>query len=102
MAIPGGSTAPSSAGAPSGGALRGEIKRFIVEHLWLPGADPARLDDAPLVGSGLDLDSIDVPELITGVEKKFGLRFEAPDLVPKVLTSVSSIASHIAAARGSA
>ncbi|HXI02074.1 MAG TPA: phosphopantetheine-binding protein [Candidatus Saccharimonadales bacterium] len=92
-----------SAGAPSGDALRGEIKRFIVEHLRIPGVDPAQLDDdAPLVGSGLDLDSIDVLELVTGVEKKFGLRFEDPDLVRKVFTSVSSIASHISAARGSA
>ncbi len=82
-------------------ALRKELKQFIVGHLRLHDVDPSELDDdAPLVGSGLDLDSIDVLELVTGVEKKYGVRFEDPELVQRVFTSVSTIASHLAALRG--
>lgn len=87
--------------ADPAGALKTELKEFIIEHLRIPDVQPSELtDDAPLVGSGLDLDSIDVLELVTGIEKKYGLRFEDPDLVQKVFTSVSSIASHISSQRG--
>jgi acyl carrier protein len=83
-------------------ALRAELKSFIVQHLRMVDVDPASLDDdSPLVGSGLDMDSVDLLELVTGVEKKYGVRFEDPDLVQEVFSSVSSIASHIASQRGS-
>jgi len=84
-----------------GASLRADLKSFIVEHLRLPDVDPSTLPDhEPLVGSGLDLDSIDILELVTGIEKKYGLRFDDPALVQKVFTSVDSIAAHIAASRG--
>jgi len=87
-------------GAAFGDPLRAELKTFIVEHLKLNGVDPSSLaDDAPLVGGGLDLDSIDVLELVTGVEKRYGLRIEDPDLVVRVFTSVRTLASHITAHR---
>lgn len=95
-------TADPAAGGASGaqeGKLRSEIRAFIIEHLKLPGVKPEDLaDEAPLVGGGLELDSIDILELVTGIEKKYGVRFEDPDLVQKVFTSVSSIARHIAIA----
>ncbi len=84
-------------------ALREELKRFIVGHLRLRDVDPEALGDgAPLVGSGLDLDSIDILELVTGVEKKYGVRFEDPELVQRVFTSVSTIATYLATHRGTA
>jgi acyl carrier protein len=98
-------TPASSPGEPaeSPAALREELKRFIVEHLRLPDVQPSDLaDDALLVDSDLDLDSIDVLELVTGVEKKYGVRFEDPEMVQRVFTSVNSIASHIASQRGPA
>lgn len=80
--------------------LRAEIKTFIVQHLRLAGIAPESLDDEmPLVGSGLELDSIDILELVTGIEKKYGLRFEDPEAVQKVFRSVSTIAAHIQARR---
>lgn len=103
MATPESVSAGSAAAPEAGDAeLRAELKRFIVEHLRIPDVDPDGLDDtAPLVESGLDLDSIDVLELVTGVEKKYGVRFEDPELVQKVFTSVRSIADHISAHRAS-
>jgi acyl carrier protein len=88
--------------APSDELLRSELKGFIVEHLKLKDVDPASLpDDAPLVGGDLPLDSIDVLELVTGIEKRYGLRIEDPELVVKVFTSVSTLAGHITAHRAS-
>jgi acyl carrier protein len=91
----------SSGTASAQQSLKAELKSFIVEHLKLSGVNPDSLkDDAPLVGGGLDLDSIDVLELVTGIEKKYGVRFEDPELVQEVFSSVNSIAKHIAAGRG--
>ena len=85
----------------AGERLRSELKRFIVQHLRLTGVDPGAIgDEAPLVGSALDLDSIDVLELVTGIEKRYGVRLEDPDLVAKVFTSVNTLASFIVARRG--
>ena len=81
--------------------LSSELKSFIVEHLKLRDVDPASIaDDAPLVGGALDLDSIDVLELVTGVERRYRIRIEDPDLVRKIFASVGTLAGHIASSRG--
>src|SRR2546428_13888136 len=60
-------------------ALRKELKRFIVRRLRLEQTDPDSIgDDAPLVGGGLDLDSIDLLELIVGWRRSTGSRSRTP------------------------
>jgi len=89
------------AAIPTDDRLRSELKSFIVEHLGLKDVDPGAIGDhEPLVGGALELDSIDVLELVTGVEKRYGIRVEDPDVVARAFASVSSLASHIAAHRG--
>ncbi len=100
MASAGRAPVSEAAEGQSIATLRDDLKRFIVGHLRLRYVNPSDLgDDAPLVGSGLDLDSIDILELVTGVEKKYGVRFEDPEIVQKVFTSVSTIATHLATHR---
>ncbi|HEU4401379.1 MAG TPA: phosphopantetheine-binding protein [Candidatus Polarisedimenticolia bacterium] len=82
-------------------ALRDELKRFIVRRLRLEHVDPETIeDDAPLAGGGLDLDSIDLLELVVGLEKEYGLK--VPDAAEgrRALASVTSLAAYIAAQRG--
>lgn len=80
-----------------------DLKTFIVQHLKLSGIEPAAIpDDAPLLSGSLDLDSIDVLELVTGLEKKYAIRFENPELVQKVFRTVGTLAGHIAAERARA
>ncbi|HYS78967.1 MAG TPA: phosphopantetheine-binding protein [Candidatus Dormibacteraeota bacterium] len=84
-------------------ALRKELKRFIVRRLRLEQADPDSIgDDASLVGAGLDLDSIDLLELIVGLEKEYGLKIADAAEGRRVLTSVRSLAEFVAGKRGSA
>ena len=48
------------------------VKRLIVERLDLP-IDPDWItDDQPLVGRGLELDSVDTLELMIAIEMEFG------------------------------
>jgi len=61
--------------------LRTELKALIVRELNLEGRDPSSIvDDAPLFGEGLGLDSLDALQLAMSVEEHFGVRIpEGPD-----------------------
>ena len=84
-------------------ALRQELKEFIVRRLRLERTDPGSIgDDASLVGGGLDLDSIDLLELIVGLEKEYGLKIADAAEGKRVLTSVKSLADFVAGKRGTA
>ena len=80
-------------------ALRNDVKRMIVESLMLEDVEPAQIvDDAPLFGEGLGLDSIDALELAIAIDKRYGVKIEAEDERNKeIFRSVSSLAAHIAA-----
>jgi len=84
-------------------SLHLELKRFIVRRLRLEHVAPASIeDDAPLVGGGLDLDSIDLLELVVGLEKEYGVKI--PDVAEgrRALASVRTLAEYVASRRSSA
>ena len=81
--------------------LHAEMKRFIVRRLRLEQIDPDRIqDDAPLVGGGLDLDSIDLLELVVGLEKEYGLKIADVAEGRRILTSVKTLVEFVAEKRG--
>ena len=84
-------------------SLKREIKAFIVRRLRLPDVSPDTIgDDDPLFGGGLDLDSVDLLDLVVGVEKEYGLRITSAAQGREILSSVSSLAEHIHRRRASA
>jgi acyl carrier protein len=83
--------------------LHDELKRFIVRRLRLEHVDPAGLaDDAPLVGGGLDLDSIDLLELVVGLEKEYGVKITDVAEGRRALATVTTLAEYVASRRRSA
>jgi acyl carrier protein len=76
-----------------------EVKQLIVEALMLEDVSPEQIvDDAPLFGEGLGLDSIDALELAIAIDRKFGVKIEAEDERNReIFRSLSSLAAHIAA-----
>ncbi|MDB4988874.1 MAG: Acyl carrier protein [Myxococcaceae bacterium] len=80
-------------------SLQQSVKRLIVEALMLEDVVPDEIvDDAPLFGEGLGLDSIDALELAIAIDKRFGVKIEAEDERNKeIFRSVSSLTTHIAA-----
>ncbi|MDB4974884.1 MAG: Acyl carrier protein [Myxococcaceae bacterium] len=80
-------------------SLQQSVKRLIVEALMLEDVVPDEIvDDAPLFGEGLGLDSIDALELAIAIDKRFGVKIEAEDERNKeIFRSVSSLTAHIAA-----
>lgn len=83
--------------------LKEQIKVFIVRRLRLTEVAPASIaDDAPLIGGGLDLDSVDLLDLVVGVEKEYGIRIGSVAEGREILASVNSLADYISGKRASA
>lgn len=80
--------------------LRRELKALIVRELGLEGTTPdAIVDDAPLFGEGLGLDSLDALELAVAIEEQLGVRLPEGDAVRPVFASIAALADWVAAAR---
>jgi acyl carrier protein len=82
-------------------ALMQELKEKIITSLKLSDVTPDDIDvDAPLIGEGLGLDSIDTLELLVMLERDY--RATVPDVNAgrKVFSSVRSMAEHIRAQQG--
>ena len=78
--------------------LSAHLKRLIVETLRLEDVKPEDIqDDAPLIGSGLSLDSIDAVELVLKFEKEFGIKITSSEESRQALASVAHLAEYIRA-----
>lgn len=76
--------------------LKYELKKQIIEELNLEDIKPEDIiDDAPLFGDGLGLDSIDALELVVLMEKYHGVKILDETVGKKVLASINSMADYI-------
>lgn len=76
--------------------LRQEIKELIVSELKLVGRDPKSIvDDDPLFGEGLGLDSLDALQLAMSIEERFGVKIPEGDQARQIFRSVSTLAAHV-------
>jgi acyl carrier protein len=77
-----------------------KLKGEIIEVLNLEDVKPEDiLDDAPLFGAGLGLDSIDALELIVLMEKNYGIKLTDPSQGRDIFKSVRVLAEYIQANR---
>jgi acyl carrier protein len=76
------------------------LKKEIIEVLNLEDVKPENiLDDSPLFGEGLGLDSIDALELIVLMEKNYGIKLKDPSQGKEVFRSIRVMADYIQANR---
>lgn len=76
--------------------LKYELKKEIVRELNLQDIKPEDIvDDAPLFGDGLGLDSIDALELVVLMEKYHGVKILDETVGKKVLASINTMAEYI-------
>jgi len=78
--------------------LKLEIKKVIISALELEDIKPENIiDDQPLFGTGLGLDSIDALELGIALKKRFGISFSAESSDNKKhFASVDALAAYLA------
>jgi acyl carrier protein len=78
--------------------LNTRLKELIVRTLKLDDVNPADLpDDAPLVGSGLNIDSVDALELVVALEREFRIKISSSEESRAALASISHLADFIRA-----
>ena len=70
-----------------------KVKELIVSRLDLPISPDWITDDQPLVGRGLRLDSVDMLELMLGIEAEFGVSIT--DDETGVFGSISGVVERI-------
>lgn len=70
--------------------IKSALSGFILDNL-LPGEDPGNLkDDTELKESGI-LDSMSTLKLVAFLEERFKIEFEADDLEPGNLSTITSL-----------
>ncbi|MGA3006608.1 MAG: phosphopantetheine-binding protein [Opitutaceae bacterium] len=76
--------------------LTARLKSLIVETLKLDDIRPEDIsDEEPLIGAGLNLDSIDALELVVKLEKEFGIKIGNSEESRIALASVAKLAAFI-------
>ena len=76
--------------------LRAQLKQLIVRTLKLDDLRPEDIsDDEPLIGSGINLDSIDALELVVSLEKQFGIKITSSEESRTALASVAQLADFV-------
>ena len=76
--------------------LKQEIKILIIEATQIPDVKPEDIiDDAPLFGEGLGLDSIDSLEIVLALQSKYNVSINDQNLARFILQSVNNIADFI-------
>jgi len=76
--------------------LLARLKQLIVETLRLEDVAPVDiLDNEPLIGGGLSLDSIDALELVVRMEREFGIKIASSEEARRALASVTALAAYI-------
>ena len=73
-----------------------QLKEQVIEVLNLEDMTPDDIvDDAPLFGEGLGLDSIDALELIVLLEREYGIKLSNPTEGKQIFKSIASIADYV-------
>jgi acyl carrier protein len=76
--------------------LKKEIKEKLIEQLNLVDLTPEDIvDDSPLFGEGLGLDSIDALEIIVLLDNDYGIRLTNPEQGKEVFYSINTLVSFI-------
>ena len=82
--------------------LEDEIRRVILSSVEVDGLTAADLpSDAPLIGEGVGLDSIDAQEIGAALRRKFQVKFKANSEENRAhFRSIAALADFIAANAG--
>ncbi len=71
---------------------------MIIETLNLEDVSPDEIvDEEPLFGEGLGLDSIDALELIVEIDRRFSVKLEDREEATRIFSTVASLADYISA-----
>jgi len=79
--------------------LRGQLKNMIVERLFL-NVSPEEIGDDENLMDEYNIDSVNLFEIIVGLEDEFGIQLEEEDFNVETFSTVSNIAGFVEGKRG--
>lgn len=74
--------------------LKQQIKDMIVERLFLNVA-PADIPDAANLMDAYNIDSVNLFEIVVGLEEQFGIALEDTDFSTETFSTVDNIAAFV-------
>jgi acyl carrier protein len=79
--------------------LKQQIKEMIVERLFLP-VDPGEIADDEHLMESYDIDSVNLFEIVVGLEEDFEISFEDEDFSVDLFATIDSLAAYVQKKRG--
>jgi acyl carrier protein len=74
--------------------LKQQIKEMIVERLFLD-ADPQQMADDENLMENYEIDSVNLFEIVVGLEEQFDISFEDEDFSVDLFATVNSLAEYV-------
>lgn len=75
-------------------SIESQIKELMVERLFLK-VSPAEIGDEEVLMDAYGLDSVNLFELVAGLEEVYGITFEDDDFDLELFKNVASIAAYV-------
>lgn len=76
--------------------LVNDIKNLIITSVNLHHVDPSTInEETSLREGGLELDSVDILEIVVGIEQKYGVKVNDADVGKKFFRTIGSIAEFV-------
>lgn len=76
--------------------LKTRLKEILIEALNLDDISVDEIqDEEPLIGGGLDLDSIDALELVVAIEKEYGIKIANSEESKKAFASMNALTAFV-------
>jgi acyl carrier protein len=79
--------------------LKPQIKQMIVERLFLE-VEPEQISDEENLMEAYDIDSVNLFEIVVGLEEVFDVSLEDADFSLETFSTVNNIADYILQKRG--
>lgn len=77
-------------------SIKAQLKQILVERLSIDLSEVNASDDAGLFDEdGWGIDSVDVLDLVLGIEKGFGIRVGQDDEIKRHFQSIATLAAYI-------
>ena len=76
-------------------AIKSELKKIFAERLDIDLNEIKAADDDPLFGGEWGIDSVDVIDIVLGVEQTFKVKIKQDEDVEKHFASLNVLAAHI-------
>lgn len=75
--------------------IKSELKNIFAERLDMDLSEIEASDDDPLFGDEWGIDSVDVIDIVLGVEQKFNVKIKQDEDVAKHFASLNALAAHV-------